>query len=94
MNDISSHLGDYLGLLMDSIAPQDRGSFFRATFRREGLMKDTKQAAGLSQISEKTTPSRLMGPTFLSFTVKRNSRLPMTPRSVYPVDEPRLVGWL
>lgn len=55
-------------------------------------MKDTRQAAWLSQISEKTTPSRLMGPTFLSFTVKQNSDFPVTPRSVYPVGEHRLGG--
>lgn len=36
---INRSLGDYLGLLIESIAHQNRGSSFRTTFRREELMK-------------------------------------------------------
>lgn len=45
MNGICSRLGDYLDSLSESIAPQDRGNSFRATFRWEELMKDKKEAA-------------------------------------------------
>jgi hypothetical protein len=38
-NGINRSLGDYLGLLIESIALQNRGSSFRTTFRREELMK-------------------------------------------------------